>query len=76
MARKNRGDTSHSDTYHVTSEINRRAMELQSLHTKTIFMQVITEAHQKYAFKKLWNFCIMDNHIHFLITPGKTLVFP
>ncbi|MDR1868252.1 MAG: transposase [Treponema sp.] len=70
MAQKNRGDTSRGDTSHVTSEINRRVMELQNPHIKTLFIQVIAEAHRKYAFK-LWNFCIMDNHIHFLITPEK-----
>ncbi|MDR1866757.1 MAG: transposase [Treponema sp.] len=67
MARKNR-----EDTYHVTSEINRRLMELQSPDIKTLFIQTIAETHQKYAFK-LWNFCIMDNRIHFLITPEKDL---
>ncbi|MHB9294441.1 hypothetical protein PilKf_00155 [Pillotina sp. SPG140] len=72
MARKNRGDTSHGDTYHVTSEINRLVMELQSPIIKTFFIQVIAEAHRKYGFK-LWNFCVMDNYIHFLITPEKNV---
>ncbi|MHB9296396.1 hypothetical protein PilKf_02159 [Pillotina sp. SPG140] len=67
MARKNRGNTSRGDTY---SEINRWLTELQSPLIKILFMQVIAEAHRKYAFN-LWNFCIMDDHIHFLITPEK-----
>ncbi|MDR1868077.1 MAG: hypothetical protein LBQ77_07415 [Treponema sp.] len=41
---------------------NGREIELQSPHTKTLFVQVIAETHRKYAFK-LWNFCIMDNLI-------------
>ncbi|MDR1867995.1 MAG: transposase [Treponema sp.] len=67
MALKNRGNTSHGNTY---SEINRWLMNLQYPHIKALFIQIIAEAYQKYSFK-LWNFCIMDNHIHFLITPGK-----
>ncbi|MHB9295417.1 transposase [Pillotina sp. SPG140] len=68
MARKIRRDT--YGTHHVTSEVNRRLMELRCSRMKRLLIQVIAEAHQKYDFK-LWNFCIMDNHIHFLITPGK-----
>ncbi|MDR1867953.1 MAG: transposase [Treponema sp.] len=72
MARKSRGDTSYGGTYHVTFEVNRQAMELRDPNTKALCIQIIAEAHQKYAFK-LWNFCIMDNHIHFLITPEKNV---
>ncbi|MDR1866966.1 MAG: transposase [Treponema sp.] len=70
MARKIRGNTSLGYTYYVTFEINRWLMELKNPIIKALFIQIIAEAHQKYGFK-LWNFCIMDNHIHFLITPDK-----
>ncbi|MDR1867036.1 MAG: transposase [Treponema sp.] len=70
MARKNRGDTSHGDTYYVTVKLNQWVMELKNSDIKALCVQVIAEAHQKYDFK-LWNFCIMDNHIHVLITPEK-----
>ncbi|MDR1866809.1 MAG: transposase [Treponema sp.] len=70
MARKKRGNTAYGYTYYVTFEINRWLMELKNPIIKALFMQIIAEAHKKYAFN-LWNFCIMDNHIHFLITPEK-----
>jgi REP element-mobilizing transposase RayT len=39
---------------------------------KELFLTVIGEAKTSKGFKfKLWNFCIMDNHFHFLITPEK-----
>ncbi|MHB9294760.1 hypothetical protein PilKf_00487 [Pillotina sp. SPG140] len=70
MARKKRWNTFLGYTYHVTFEINRWLMELKNPIIKALFIQIIAEAHRKYGFK-LWNFCIMDNHIHFLITPDK-----
>ncbi|MDR1867024.1 MAG: transposase [Treponema sp.] len=70
MARKIRGNTFRGKTYHVFFEINRWLMELKNPIIKALFIQIIAEAHRKYGFK-LWNFCIMDNHIHFLITPDK-----
>ncbi|MDR2150054.1 MAG: transposase [Spirochaetaceae bacterium] len=39
---------------------------------KSLFLDVIEEAKTIKDFKfKLWNFCIMDNHCHFLPTPEK-----
>jgi putative transposase len=39
---------------------------------KNLFISIIQEAKTKKGFKfELWNFCIMDNHFHFLITPEK-----
>ncbi|MDR1866679.1 MAG: transposase [Treponema sp.] len=70
MARKERGNTALGYTYHVTFEINRWLMELKNPLIKALVIPVIAEAHRKYGFK-LWNFCIMDNHIHVLITPDK-----
>ncbi|GHU25390.1 hypothetical protein FACS1894172_15000 [Spirochaetia bacterium] len=69
MPRRNRGDTSDGSRYHVTSEINRRTLELYQKEMKRLFITVIAEAKDKYAFT-LWNFCIMDNHFHFLIQPA------
>jgi putative transposase len=37
---------------------------------KNMFLQVVKIAKTKYDFI-ISNFCIMDNHFHFLITPGK-----
>jgi putative transposase len=56
--------------YHVTSEINRYEMDLQSPLIKELLLAYITRAKEKYPFE-LFNFCIMDNHIHLLIKPEK-----
>jgi putative transposase len=70
MARPERGDTSKGKTYHVASEINRKAFDLQADEDKEMFLTVIEEAKTKKNYKfELHNFCIMDNHFHFLITP-------
>jgi REP element-mobilizing transposase RayT len=53
-------------TYHVTSEINRNEMELQSSRIKTMFLTFVNKAKEKYPFQ-LFDFCVMDNHIHLLI---------
>ncbi|MDR2418739.1 MAG: transposase [Treponema sp.] len=55
--------------YHVTSEINRKAMDLRSPQIKTMFLAFVKKAKQNYPFQ-LFNFCIMDNHIHLLIKPA------
>jgi putative transposase len=57
-------------TYHVTSEINRNEMELQSPRIKAMFLTFVNKAKQKYPFQ-LFNFCIMDNHIHLLVKPER-----
>ncbi|MDR2149793.1 MAG: transposase [Spirochaetaceae bacterium] len=67
-----RGLTDQGLTYHVLSAVNRFAFELQPDEMKKLFLTVIEEAKTSKGFKfKLWNFCIMDNHFHFLITPEK-----
>ncbi|MDR1399346.1 MAG: transposase [Treponema sp.] len=55
-------------TYHVTSEINRYALELLLPEIKELLLTYIKKAKEKYPFQ-LFNFCIMDNHIHLLIKP-------
>ncbi|GHU21801.1 hypothetical protein FACS1894172_11540 [Spirochaetia bacterium] len=70
MTHTRRGKTNFGWTYHVTSEVNRRAFELAPQADKELFLAVIAEAKNKKQFKfELWNFCIMANHFHFLITP-------
>jgi putative transposase len=53
--------------YHVTSEINRGEMGLYAPQFKVLFLTFVKKAKTKF---RLWDFCIMDNHIHFLIQPG------
>jgi putative transposase len=57
-------------TYHVTSEINRNEMELQQSRIKTMFLTFVKRAKQKYPFQ-LFDFSIMDNHVHLLIKPER-----
>ncbi|MDR2150745.1 MAG: transposase [Spirochaetaceae bacterium] len=66
-----RGLTDQGLTYHVTSKVNRDAFELEPDDMKELFLVVIEEAIKKGFKFKLWNFCIMGNHFHFLITPKK-----
>jgi putative transposase len=67
-----RGRTDQGLTYHVTSKVNRDAFELQPDEMKKLFLRITQEAKTSKGFKfKLWNFSIMDNHFHFLITPEK-----
>ncbi|MFQ3621279.1 MAG: transposase [Spirochaetales bacterium] len=55
-------------TYHVVARANRKEFILQENKIKILFLEVIKEAKRKYSFSLL-NFCIMNNHIHFLIKP-------
>jgi putative transposase len=45
-------------------------MVLQDAGVKQMFLDFVKKAKKKFSFE-LWNFTIMDNHIHFLIKPGK-----
>ncbi|MDR1466554.1 MAG: transposase, partial [Treponema sp.] len=57
-------------TYHVTSKINNDEMALFEPHFKMLFLLFVRRAKRKFHFH-LWDFCIMDNHVHFSIRPGK-----
>ncbi|MFH1429375.1 MAG: transposase [Candidatus Margulisiibacteriota bacterium] len=67
MARKPR-EIVDGAVYHVVSRINRREMVFQDEAFKDLFLSVLERAKQKYSFK-IYNFCIMDNHIHLEIQP-------
>ncbi|MDR0525371.1 MAG: transposase [Spirochaetaceae bacterium] len=55
--------------YHVTSEINRGSHDLQEPRFKQAFLDFVKKTKKKFSFE-LWNFCVLDNHIHFLMKPG------
>jgi putative transposase len=55
--------------YHVTSEINHGDRCLLASQFKLLFLSFIEKAKARFHFQ-LWDFCVMDNHIHFLIQPG------
>lgn len=56
--------------YHVTARINRKEMLLDPAATKELFMSTVARARRKYSFR-IWNFCIMNNHVHLLIEPSR-----
>ena len=56
--------------YHVTARANRKEMIFKSDVTKELFLSVMRRAKKKYSFR-LENFCIMGNHFHLMIQPGK-----
>lgn len=56
--------------YHVTARINRQEMILAHESIRDFFLSFVSRAKKKYHFR-LWNFCLMGNHIHFLIEPER-----
>ncbi|MDR2446428.1 MAG: transposase [Treponema sp.] len=58
-------------TYHVTSKIDHDDMSLLESQFKMLFLSFVEKAKRKFHFH-LWDFCIMGNHIHFLIKPGRS----
>ncbi len=56
--------------YHVTAKINRGEFALKTVEVKELFLFIVKRAKKKYSFE-LKSFVLMDNHIHFLIKPGK-----
>jgi putative transposase len=56
--------------YHVTARANRKEMILDSGAMKELFLSVVKRAKQKYNFR-IENFCILGNHFHFVIQPGR-----
>ena len=47
-------------------------MIFNSKAMKELFLSIIKKAKAKYVFK-MENFCIMGNHFHFIIQPGKNM---
>jgi len=56
--------------YQVTARINRGEFALKSSEVKEMFLYIVRRAKNKYSFE-LRSFVLMDNHVHFLIKPGK-----
>ena len=56
--------------YHVTAKINRGEKIFLIQESRELFLDIIKRAQKKFSFS-LKNFCIMGNHIHLLIKPGK-----
>jgi putative transposase len=54
--------------YHVTARINNRALLLRRVEAKELFLSILRRARRKYSFR-IDNFCIMENHVHFILCP-------
>jgi putative transposase len=56
--------------YHVTARTNNKLMLMRTDKMKELFLEIVIKAKKKYDFS-LDHFCIMGNHFHFIIKPGK-----
>jgi putative transposase len=56
--------------YHVTARANRKEMILDTSSMKELFLSVVKRAKRKYDFR-LENFCLMGNHFHLVVQPGR-----
>jgi len=56
--------------YHVTARINRGQFVFLESDTRILFLEYIKRLKKKYSFA-IYNFCIMGNHVHFVIRPDK-----
>ncbi len=55
-------------SYHIIARINRQEFIFRKTGIKEMFLNIVIRAKQKYQFK-IKNFCIMGNHIHFILKP-------
>jgi len=56
--------------YHVSARANRQEMILEPALVKEMFLETLVRAKSKFDFQ-VEHFCIMGNHFHLLIVPGK-----
>ncbi len=57
-------------SYHVYARINRQEYLLKSVFIKAMFMVILKRAKKRYNFR-IGNYCIMSNHVHFILKPLK-----
>jgi putative transposase len=68
MARRKRGKLPAGRDFFVTVKINRGKHELKKRREKQLLAEKLEEAKKKYPCE-IYNFAVMDNHIHILIRP-------
>jgi putative transposase len=56
--------------YHVVARANRREFILESPAVKTMLLDIVARARERFSFS-IDTLCIMDNHIHILLWPGR-----
>ncbi len=62
-------------SYHVSCKINRDEIIFTNDIIVTLLMDIIKRCKKKYDFS-VKNFCIMGNHVHFILFPGKDASLP
>ncbi len=62
-------------TYHVICKINRDEIIFDNDAIVMLLLNIIIRCKKKYSFS-VQTFCIMGNHIHFLLRPGKHASLP
>ncbi len=65
---RKRRELKNGASYHVYARINRQEYLLHSVFVKTMFMIILKRAKKRYNFR-IGNYCIMSNHVHFIIKP-------
>jgi len=58
--------------YHVSARANRQEMILRQDSCKELFLDVVRRAKKKFPFR-IENFCVMENHFHFIIQPQRSV---
>jgi len=56
--------------YHVVARANRNEFIFQTEEMKSLMLEILQKAKKRFNFQ-LKSFCIMGNHVHLLIKPGK-----
>ncbi|MBL8965955.1 MAG: transposase [Spirochaetaceae bacterium] len=56
--------------YHVTARANRKELIFDSGRMMALFEEVVKRAKKKYRFR-VENFCVLGNHFHLVIKPGR-----
>ena len=67
---RKRRELKEGASYHVYALINRKEYLLQAVLIKQMFMFILKRAKRKYKFQ-IRNYCIMSNHVHFILKPLK-----
>jgi len=65
---RKRRELKEGASYHVYARINRQEYLLRSAFIKKMFMLILKRAKIRYSFQ-IGNYCIMDNHVHFILKP-------
>lgn len=58
--------------YHVTQRGNYRQNVFSEDQDRVVYLKLINENAKKYGVK-IYAFCLMDNHVHFLLKPEKRM---